>query len=109
MEHNNRGMCDDISSMCNVPSLVVFTNVADNIRFLFWMGEELYETGVAHSSLFFCFLFQLIDVHSLCQYIHTKVLGIRQHQLDHCTLIHRSGQYAWWYLICLHSEIRSGV
>ena len=50
-------MCDDISSMCNIPALVVFADIADDIRFFFWMGEELNETGVVHGSVFFVFCF----------------------------------------------------
>ena len=50
-------MCDDIGSMCDIPALIVFADVADNIGFLFWVGEELNETGVVHGSLFFVFSF----------------------------------------------------
>ena len=53
MECHDRGMCDDIRSMGDIPSLIVFANVADDVRFFFWMGEELDETGVVHGSLFF--------------------------------------------------------
>ena len=50
-------MCDYICSMGDIPSLIVFANVANDVRFFFRMGEELNETRVVHGSLFFIFGF----------------------------------------------------